>query len=150
MKRLISLTLTLLSCGVSAADLPKLLDDKSDSPHRLFLSSESNQHSFDSWTIDSGYTYSLFDKVDVYVGTRLDQNNESGFLSGVKYQVSPRLSVKSSLHSYSDDKAPQGQESGIAAEVSSRVHLTEHLDLHATLDYQEWQQGFEVGIGFRF
>ncbi|MDW2255757.1 ribonuclease regulator, partial [Vibrio sp. 1569] len=21
---------------------------------------------------------------------------------------------------------------------------------HATLDYQDWQQGFEVGLGFRF
>ncbi|MCA2492952.1 ribonuclease regulator, partial [Vibrio sp. 2175-1] len=24
------------------------------------------------------------------------------------------------------------------------------LDIHATLDYQDWQQGFEVGLGFRF
>ncbi|MEF1191077.1 ribonuclease regulator, partial [Vibrio parahaemolyticus] len=23
-------------------------------------------------------------------------------------------------------------------------------DIHATLDYQDWQQGFEVGLGFRF
>ncbi|MDW2111585.1 ribonuclease regulator, partial [Vibrio sp. 2089] len=22
--------------------------------------------------------------------------------------------------------------------------------IHATLDYQDWQQGFEVGLGFRF
>ncbi|WP_114766127.1 ribonuclease regulator [Vibrio rhodolitus] len=150
MKKIISLVLTLLSCGVTAADLPKLQFAEKDSPHKLFLSTDSNQHSFDSWTIDSGYAYNLFDKVDVYVGTRLDDKKESGFLSGLSYQVSPRLSVKSSLHSYTDQDAPKGQESGIAAEVSSRVHLTEQLDLHATLDYQEWQQGFEVGIGFRF
>lgn len=150
MRILISLTFTLLSWGVSAADLPDLKIDAEKSPHKLFLSSDSNQHSFDSWTIDSGYAYNLFDKVDVYVGTRLDKNKESGFLSGLKYQISPRLSLKSSLHSYNNENAPQGQENGIAAEVSSRVHLTEHLDLHATLDYQEWQQGFEVGIGFRF
>lgn len=150
MTKLISLILTLVSYGVCAADLPKLPSQQSDSSHRLFISSENNQRSFDSWTIDSGYSYSLFKKVDIYVGTRLDDNKEGGFLSGLSYQVSPRVSVKSSLHSYSNDDAPEGQESGIAAEVSSRVHLTEHLDLHATLDYQEWQQGFEVGIGFRF
>ncbi|MGI1896695.1 ribonuclease regulator, partial [Vibrio campbellii] len=40
--------------------------------------------------------------------------------------------------------------SSLAAEVSSRVKITENLDLHATLDYQDWQQGFEVGLGFRF
>ncbi|MGF1910545.1 ribonuclease regulator [Vibrio kasasachensis] len=150
MTKLISLVLTLVSCGVCAADLPTLPSQQSNSPHRLFISSENNQRSFDSWTIDSGYSYSLFKKVDIYVGTRLDDNKEGGFLSGLSYQVSPRVSVKSSLHSYSNDDAPEGQESGISAEVSSRVHLTEHLDLHATLDYQEWQQGFEVGIGFRF
>ncbi|GAB2636836.1 ribonuclease regulator [Vibrio panuliri] len=150
MKKLISLTLALLSCGVSAADLPKLQFTPDESPHRMFLSTDSNKNSYDSWTIESGYAYSLFDKVDVYVGTRMEQNKESGFLSGLSYQISPKLSLKSSLHSYTDEKAPLGQESGIAAEVSSRVHLTEHLDLHATLDYQEWQQGFEVGIGFRF
>ncbi|HAS62891.1 MAG TPA: ribonuclease regulator [Vibrio sp.] len=150
MKKIISLILTLISCGVGAADLPTLPSQQSNSPHKLFISSESNQRSFDSWTIDSGYAYNVFDKVDIYVGTRLDDKKEGGFLSGLSYQVSPRLSVKSSFHAYSNQDAPEGQENGIAAEVSSRVHLTEHLDLHATLDYQEWQQGFEVGIGFRF
>ncbi|MDW1838575.1 ribonuclease regulator, partial [Vibrio sp. Vb0718] len=28
--------------------------------------------------------------------------------------------------------------------------ITDKLDIHATLDYQDWQQGFEVGLGFRF
>ena len=149
MKKIMTLTLALLSCAVNAADLPKLSLNESDSRHRMFLSSESNQYRGDSWTLDSGYAYSLFDKVDVYVGTRLNKQSE-GFLSGLSYQISPRLSVKSTLHSYSDENAPEGLEQGIAAEVSSRVQLTEHLDLHATLDYQEWQQGLEVGIGFRF
>ena len=145
-----TLTLALLSCAVNASDLPKLSLNEQDSRHRMFLSSESNQYSYDSWTLDSGYAYNLFDKVDVYVGTRLNKQSEGGFLSGLSYQISPRLSVKSTLHSYSDEKAPEDLEHGIAAEVSSRVQLTEHLDLHATLDYQEWQKGFEVGIGFRF
>lgn len=148
MKRQICLVLTLLSSGAIAAELPQL--NQMQSPHKLFISTETNQRNFDSWVIDSGYSYNLFEKVDVYVGTRLVENNESGFLSGLSYQVSPKLSVKSSLHSYTDNDAPKGQESGIAAEVQSRVHLTDNLDLHATLDYQEWQKGFEVGIGFRF
>ncbi|MDF4701671.1 ribonuclease regulator, partial [Vibrio parahaemolyticus] len=32
----------------------------------------------------------------------------------------------------------------------SRVKITDNLDLHATLDYQDLQPGFEVGLGFRF
>lgn len=150
MIKIISLTLALLCGTASASDRLIAPFQGNDSPHRMFLSSESSQHNFDSWTIDSGYAYSLFDKVDLYVGTRLTKQNEGGFLSGLSYQVSPRLSVKSTLHSYTDNKAPEGLESGIGAEVSSRVQLSEHLDLHATLDYQEWQKGFEVGIGFRF
>ncbi|HAH03666.1 MAG TPA: ribonuclease regulator, partial [Vibrio sp.] len=44
----------------------------------------------------------------------------------------------------------EDSEKSVAAEVSSRVQLTDNLDLHATLDYEEWQQGVEVGLGFRF
>ncbi|MDA0148698.1 ribonuclease regulator [Vibrio sp. LaRot3] len=152
MKKIISLTLALLSGTAVAADLPILPTHQSHTPFKPFISSESNQYSFDSWTIDSGYSYSLFDNLDLYVGARLNngKNNEGGFLSGVSYQVSPRLSVKSTLHSYSDISAPNGKEEGIGAEVSSRVQLTDNIDLHATLDYQEWQQGVEVGLGFRF
>lgn len=150
MKKIICLFLAMLSGAASAADLPKLTFLQQDSPHRLFLLSENNQHGYDSWSIDGGYAYSLYKKVDLYVGTRLTEQNEGGFLSGLSYQVSPRVSVKSTLHSYTDEDAPDGQENGIGAEVSSRVNLTEHLDLHATLDFQEWQKGIEVGIGFRF
>jgi long-subunit fatty acid transport protein len=154
MIRIFSLSVVLLSFSSIATELPALPSQTHDSPHKLFLSSESDQQGFDTWKIDGGYSYNVFDKIDLYVGARVnksDFNNETGFLSGVSYQISPRVSVKSTLHSYHEEKTiEQGKESVIAAEVSSRMRLTENIDIHATLDYQEWQQGLEVGLGFRF
>ncbi len=125
----------------------------SSSPLKFFISSEQDLQTFDSWKIDSGYSYSLLDNLDIYIGARVDKTsaeNQSGFLSGVSYQISPRFSVKSTLHTSSYESVEQGKDSSISAEVSSRMRLTENLDVHATLGYQEWQQGVEVGLGFRF
>lgn len=157
MKTTISLAITLFASALFssvtyAEELPVLPSQVKSSPHRLFISTD--QHTFDTWNIDSGYAYNLFDRVDLYVGTRLNNNkqhNDSGFLSGVSYQISPRLSLKSTLHSYTEEREESsGKESKLSAEVSSRMKLTDNLDIHATLDYQEWQQGVEVGLGFRF
>ncbi|WP_100752070.1 hypothetical protein [Vibrio salilacus] len=153
MRTTLCLLAAFVACPLFAAKLPPLPAQQSSSPHKLFVLSESDQHDFDSWKIDGGYSYNLFNKVDLYVGARLNSNNninETGFLSGVSYQFSPRLSVKSTLHSYSDNNTIAGKESSLAAEVSSRMKLTDNLDFHATLDYQEWQKGVEVGLGFRF
>lgn len=153
MIRILSLSVVLFACSSVATELPSLPSQEHDSPHKLFLSSESDQQSFDTWKIDGGYSYNVFDKIDLYVGARVNKssiNNETGFLSGVSYQVTPRISVKSTLHSYDEEKLEQGKESVISAEVSSRMRLTENIDIHATLDYQEWQRGLEVGLGFRF
>ncbi|WP_341659644.1 hypothetical protein [Vibrio sp.] len=153
MKKQLNLILALMACSTVAAELPTLPSQKKVSPHKLFLSSETNHYDFDTWKIDGGYSYNLFNKIDFYVGARINQStsiNESGFLSGVSYQVTPRVSVQSSLHSYQDDNKTLGNETMISAEVSSRMRLTENLDLHATLEHQELQQEFEVGIGFRF
>ncbi|MEL0611384.1 ribonuclease regulator, partial [Vibrio echinoideorum] len=57
-------------------------------------------------------------------------------------------SFNSSLHTYKDEE--EDNDKSVAAEVSSRVHLTDNLDLHATLDYEERQQGVELGLVFRF
>ena len=136
-----------------ATELPALPSQQKASPHKLFLSSETDQHDFDTWKIDGGYSYNVFDNIDLYVGARVNQGsntNESGFLSGVSYQITPRVSVKSTLHSYNEENTAEGTDKVIAAEVSSRMRLTENLDLHATLEHQEWQQELEVGIGFRF
>lgn len=154
MIKIVSLSAALLACASYASELPELPFQQSNSPHKLFIASENVQQGFDSWKIDGGYSYNVFDKVDLYIGARVDQSNlsnELGFLSGVSYQVTPRVSLKSTLHSHSDDPlAKNSDESTISAEVSSRLQLTENLDVHATLDYQEWQQGVEVGLGFRF
>ncbi|GLT18156.1 hypothetical protein GCM10007938_19340 [Vibrio zhanjiangensis] len=153
MKKQLSLLLALAACSSIAAELPSLPSQKKTSSHKLFLSSEANHQDFDTWTIDGGYSYNLFNKIDFYVGASINQNtsiNESGFLSGVSYQVTPRVSVQSSLRSYQENNTNLGSDTVISAEVSSRMRLTENIDLHATLEHQEWQKGFEVGIGFRF
>ncbi|EGQ8123487.1 ribonuclease regulator [Vibrio parahaemolyticus] len=143
--------------GVSFAnDLPTLPGKTSTSPHKLFISSESYQtDSFDVWNIDGGYAYELFDSVDLYVGARVNNSptqNQSGFLSGISYHFNDRVTVKSTVRSYKSENSNgiQTEDSSLAAELSSRVKITDKLDIHATLDYQDWQQGFEVGLGFRF
>ncbi|TOC20445.1 ribonuclease regulator, partial [Vibrio parahaemolyticus] len=143
--------------GVSFAnDLPPLPGKTSTSPHKLFISSESYQtDSFDVWNIDGGYAYELFDSVDLYVGARVNNSptqNQSGFLSGISYHFNDRVTVKSTVRSYKSENSNgiQTEDSSLAAELSSRVKITDKLDIHATLDYQDWQQGFEVGLGFRF
>ncbi|MGP8307014.1 ribonuclease regulator [Vibrio sp. YIC-376] len=143
--------------GISfATELPPLPGKAITSPHKLFISSESYQSdSFDVWNIDGGYSYELFDSVDLYVGARVNNSpvqNQSGFLSGVSYHFNDRVTVKSTLRSFKGEvtEGVREEDNGLAAEVSSRVKITDKLDIHATLDYQDWQQGFEVGLGFRF
>lgn len=139
-----------------ASNLPSLDSDGDISPHKFFIYSDTqtNSQQFEVWTIDSGYSYAIYDSLDIYFGARLDSAENSvnnGFLSGVRYQLSDRISVKSSLRGYQyyegDSKANRD---GIAAEVSSRVQISENLDLHATFDFHRIQQGVEVGLGFRF
>ncbi|MDN3610933.1 hypothetical protein ACODM8_13205 [Vibrio ostreicida] len=153
MKTILSLLLTLFASSSLATALPELPSKYKGSPHKIFLSSESNHQDFDTWKIDGGYSYNIFSNIDVYVGARLDQGkdiNESGIMSGVSYQITPRVSVKSTLHAYADDLAADKDDNVVSAEVSSRMRLTENLDFHATLEHQEWQQELEFGIGFRF
>jgi hypothetical protein len=97
--------------------------------------------------------YNVFRDVDLYVGARVNSSlngGENGFLSGVSYKISDRFSVKSTLYTANKNSEDNKRSEVMAAELSSRLHLTENLDLHATLDYQEWQQGIELGLGFRF
>lgn len=154
MMKTLCLAAMLVAGSLGATELPPLPSQQSTSPHKLFISSVNDQQDFDTWKVDGGYSYNVFDKIDLYVGARLnngDRINETGFLSGVSYQVTPRVSVASTFHSYTNESLGNDKrESAISAEVSSRVRLTENLDLHATLDYQEWQQEVEFGLGFRF
>jgi hypothetical protein len=140
----------------SAAELPALpLPSTAPSPHKLFLASHPSQNAeeFDLWKVEGGYAYTLFDSVDLYVGARLDNselNNQNGFLSGVSYRFSDKVSLDSTLSSTRERQENGKRENVLSAEVTSRVQLSDHLHLHATLDYEEWQQGVELGLGFRF
>ncbi|MGR5236128.1 ribonuclease regulator [Vibrio alfacsensis] len=156
MKRWIFLFLSIVPSICLANTLPPLPSKAMTSPHKLFISSENYQtDSFDVWNIDGGYAYELLDSVDLYVGARVNNSpnqNQSGFLSGISYHLNDRVTVKSTVRSYKGETVEgiREEDSSLAAEVSSRVKITDNLDLHATLDYQDWQQGFEVGLGFRF
>ncbi|MGR5211392.1 ribonuclease regulator [Vibrio rotiferianus] len=156
MKALFCLLALVLPAISLATPLPPLPGKTAPSPHKLFISSESYQNdSFDVWNIDGGYAYELLDSVDLYVGARVNNSptkNQSGFLSGISYQYNDRVTLKSTVRSYKAESSDgiKEEDSSLAAEVSSRVKITDNLDIHATLDYQDWQQGFEVGLGFRF
>ncbi|MDG3088996.1 ribonuclease regulator [Vibrio hannami] len=157
MKALSLFCLVLISGSALAESLPMLPGQEKNSPHKVFVSTQTQYNdSFDTWKFDSGYAYSVFDSVDLYVGARFNNSgnnetlNENGFLSGVSYQFSEKVVLQSTLHT-KNEKQESGERGNVySAEVSSRVKISEHLDLHATLDYEEWQQGFEVGLGFRF
>ena len=161
MREIISACLTLCclisatSFTASAADLPEF-PAKKPSPHKLFLNSQpspASANEFDLWTIDGGYSYTLFDSVDLFVGARVDNSNQesqNGFLSGVSYRFNEKISLDSTLHSSKEAQNNGETENIFSAEVTSRVQLSDRLHLHATLDYEEWQQGVELGLGFRF
>ena len=71
----------LLFSGMSlAVDLPTLPSQHDASPHNFFLSSGTklgSSDSFDTWNIDSGYSYSIFDSLDVYIAARLSNSHGS-------------------------------------------------------------------------
>lgn len=141
---------------LQAEDLPSFPSEKKTSPHKLFVASENNAQNNESFKIDSGYSYNVFNKIDLYIGARIDNTGDEketkmvdGLLSGLSYQVTENITVKSTLRSYTET-IYEDNVTSVAAEVSSRMKISENLDVHATLDYQEWRQGVEVGIGFRF
>jgi len=154
MKVILGIVCLVFAWSAQAVPLPPLPSQQIVSPHNVFFTTEQDNQSFDSWVIDGGYMYNIFRDVDLYVGARVNSSingGENGFLSGVRYQLTERVSVKSAVYSLnrSDDDSKRGNDS-LSAELSSSLRLSDNLDLRATLDYQQWQQGIEVGIGFRF
>ncbi|CAH0527050.1 outer membrane protein [Vibrio hippocampi] len=153
-KKILWLMLLCVCSSTYATELPSLHSKDEVSPHKFFMYSDTqtNSEQFEVWTIDSGYSYSIHESLDIYIGARLDNAESStnnGFLSGVSYKVSERVSVKSSLRGYQyEDK--ETTHDGMAAEISSRVKISDNLDVHATFDFHKIQQGVEVGLGFRF
>lgn len=154
MKVILGISCLAFTLSAQAVTLPSLPSQQVTSPHNMFFTTEQDNQGFDSWVIDGGYMYNIFRDVDLYVGARVNSSingGENGFLSGVRYQLTERVSLKSTVYSLnrSDDDSKNGNDS-LSAELSSSLRLSDNLDLRATLDYQQWQQGIEVGIGFRF
>ncbi len=152
MKRVLLSGLLLLPSVCLSA--PFTLGPEKASSHKLFISSNSNTNSeqFDIWQIDSGYSYNVFESLDLYVGasiTSATSEKENGFLSGMSYQFSENITLKSSLRAQANKNDPT-EEKQLSAEVTSRLKISDNVDLHATFDYEEWQQGVEVGLGFSF
>lgn len=151
-KLLITIALLVVALPTTAAE--KGLFDLLGSDSSLsgwFMSSQSKSaEQFDVWQIDSGYAYALSDNTELYLSTRLKTGNDSqaasrGLLSGVKYSLSPKLSLKSALTSETLE-----QETVMGVEVSSQYDVTEKVNLHATVDYESLEQIYQLGIGFRF
>ncbi|MGB1321778.1 MAG: ribonuclease regulator [Vibrio gallaecicus] len=151
MRRILFLVIFVAPSVCFANQLPLLPGQDIESPHKLFISSQNTSNdNFDVWQVDGGYSYNVFNNVDLYVGARINTSSlksENGFLSGVSYQLTEKVSVKSAFHTYNTNNE---NENVVTAEVSSRMRVTDNLDIHATLDYEEWQKGIEVGLGFRF
>ncbi|CAM4131077.1 hypothetical protein [Vibrio neonatus] len=156
-----TLSILFTSTAYSAPDFePAVTQDStphalnSQSPHRLFMSATpSSGEQFDEWRVDTGYAYSVFENIDLYVATRIsssaERHSSRNFLSGVNYHFSNKLSLNSAIYASPDVEAVSISDY-MGAELSGQYMLTESLNLKATLDYEEWQSAIEVRLGFSF
>lgn len=116
-----------------------------------FLSSQSrHQQRFDVWKIDSGYAYSMTDNTQLYVSTHLTTSTEhqpatSGLASGVKYTLSPKISINSAITSETINN-----ETTLGLEFSSQYDVSQKVNVRATVDYAELEKIIELGLGFSF
>ncbi|MDO6543355.1 hypothetical protein [Photobacterium sanguinicancri] len=149
---LITITLLVVALPTTAADkgLLSLISDETTTG--WFMSSQSkNAEQFDLWQIDSGYAYSISNDVELYLSTRLTSGNETqaasrGMLSGVKYNLTPKMSLRSAVTA----EKRINQDATVGLEVSSQFSVTEQVNFHATVDYEDLEQIYQLGIGFRF
>ncbi len=116
-----------------------------------FLSSQSrHQQSFDVWQIDSGYAYSVTNNTQLYLSTHLTTSTDhqpatTGLTSGVKYTVSPRISINSAITSETTNN-----QTTLGLELSSQYDVSQKVNVRATVDYAELEQIIELGLGFSF
>lgn len=116
-----------------------------------FLSSQSrHQQHFDVWQIDSGYAYSITENTQLYLSTQLISGTEQqavsqGIKSGIKYTITPKISVQSAITT-----AIQNKDTKLGVELSSQYDVSEQINLRATVDYEELEQIIELGLGFNF
>lgn len=149
---LITITLLVVAFPTTAAEkgLFSLIGSDSLSSGWFMSSQSKSAEQFDVWQIDSGYAYPVSDNTELYLSTRLKSGNNTqaasrGLLSGVKYSLSPKLSLQSALRSETLE-----QETVLGVELTSQYEVTERVNLHATVDYETLEQIYQFGIGFRF
>lgn len=149
---LITVALLVVAFPSTAAEkgLLDLLGSDSSSSGWFMSSQSRSAEQFDVWQIDSGYAYAVSDNTELYLSTRLKTGNDTlaasrGMLSGVKYNLSPKLSLQSALRTETIE-----QETVLGVELSSQYEVTEQVNLHATVDYESLEQIYQLGIGFRF
>ncbi|KLV04390.1 hypothetical protein ABT56_14710 [Photobacterium aquae] len=148
---LITIALLVVALPTTAAENDWLSLGDNTASSGWFLSSQSKgAEQYDLWQIDSGYAYSLTENTELYLSTRLKTGNDAhsatrGMLSGVKYNFTPKLSLKSAVKSEKQD-----EETVLGVEVSSQYEVTERINLHATMDYESLEQIYQLGIGFKF
>lgn len=149
---LITIALLVVALPTTAAEkgLFNLIEQDGSSSGWFMSSQSKSAEQFDVWQIDSGYAYALSDNTELYLSTRLKTSNQSqaatrGLLSGVKYSLSSKISLKSALTSETVER-----DTVMGVEVSSQYEVTDRVNLHATVDYEALEQLYQLGIGFRF
>ncbi|PSU46099.1 hypothetical protein C9J12_19780 [Photobacterium frigidiphilum] len=152
-KLLITLALLVVALPTIAAENNAFLgligDEHSSSG--WFMTSQSNSiEQFDLWQIDSGYSYSLNGNLQFYLSTRLSSGNDTksasrGVLSGVAYNLSPKVSLQSAVTSEVVER-----DTVYGVEITSQYDVTDKVNLRATVDYEALEQIYQLGIGFRF
>lgn len=124
---------------------------------KTWFSNSLSYHSshFDTWTISSGYHYPILDNMNIYVATEIisesiNQNSESGFLSGIQYMVNDGVTVDSNIQAETRD-----HDLIRIIEMSSRFRLSRDINLEAKIDYnfnqtQKSEANYHLGVGYRF
>ncbi|WP_413112999.1 hypothetical protein [Thaumasiovibrio sp. DFM-14] len=136
---------------------PSINEKQSDDSGFYLSSSTTKKHNFDMWQLNSGYSYSVSSNLQLYLSTSITAGNEHleperGIASGIKYGFTPRFSIESALTTSlnSPTETPSKQTAPLGFEVSSRYRLTELVDVHATLDIEQIESQYVLGIGYRF
>lgn len=150
-KLLITFTLLVVAFSATAAKKGLLCLTNDNAPSGCFISSFSQTAApFDLWQVDSGYVYSLNNNLELYLGTRLFSGKSNKYasrevLSGVKYYLTPKVSIKSAVTSETVDR-----DTMLGVEFSSQYKVTHKVNLHAAVDYEALEQIYQLGIGYRF
>lgn len=115
----------------------------------------SGDHGFDSWTISSGYYYSLMKNINIYVATEMSTETtfslgSKGLLSGIEYNFNERITFDSSVQTERTN-----EETIDSLGMSSKIKLSDQFNLEAKLGFNLNQSfsssaSYQVGVGYQF